>query len=326
MEDEISPATNDSSSPRLQALRTFSARMCTEIRLGPLVWDESDPDLRALTINNCVRRQRDAIEGAIALGDARQAHLAVAFVRAFLEERMWAIFLASMTHSEANALLLAMGLWDAQRALIAQRDYIGNLDMTLHLWFPPGFVDAHAAATLDDRKTELRQLRDRWGWQGALPSPKWVAEQTSLLKEYEYLHSATSRALHFSAGEVLRRGWGTPGGFLVTDKREFREHLAEFAYDQLWRQHLGTIVGAADILGDAAISVPDGFFSEENRIKLISELQNLGRVPLVHAHEWNLTPPPPGTRIAWAAVMLAQSADAGLDEASDTGGPASQAT
>ncbi|MCX4976473.1 hypothetical protein [Streptomyces sp. NBC_00620] len=318
MDDEISPVLNDTLSPRFQALKSFSARMRREIRVGSLIWDESDLDVRALTINNCMRRQRDAIEGAIALGDARQGHLAVAFVRAFLEERMWVTFLASMTHSEANGLLLVMGRWDARRALIAQRDYIGDLDMTLHLWFPPGFVDAHAA-TLDDVKNELRQLRGRWGWQGILPSAKWVAEQTSLLEEYEYLHSATSRALHFSAGEVLRRGWGVPGGALVTDKDEFREHLAEFAYDQLWRQHIGTIIGAADFLGDASISVPDDFFSEENRIKLISELTNLGRVPLVHAHEWNLAPPASGTRIAWAAVTLAQSADAGLDEASETG-------
>ncbi|MBD0838866.1 hypothetical protein [Streptomyces sp. TRM68416] len=319
MKDQVSSVTDDSTSPRFQALKHFSERMRREIHLDPLVWEEPDLDVRALTINNCVRRQRDAIEGAIALGNVRQGHLAVAFVRAFLEERMWATFLASMTRSEADALLLAMGRWDARRALIAQRDYIGDLDMTVHLWFPPGFVDAQAV-TLDGLKAELRQLRGRWGWQGVIPSSKWVAERSSLVEEYEYLHSATSRAVHFSAGEVLRRGWGAPGGALVTDKEEFREHLAEFAYDQLWRQHLGTIVGAADILGDAAISVPDGFFSEENRIKLTSELKNLGRVPLVHAYEWNLTPPPPGVRMAWAAFMLAQSTDGELDETSDTTG------
>lgn len=79
------------------------------IRFDPLTWDESNPDLRALTINSCVRRQRDALVGAIALGEAGQGHRAVAFVRAFLEERMWVAFLAAMTRSEANALLLAMG-------------------------------------------------------------------------------------------------------------------------------------------------------------------------------------------------------------------------
>jgi hypothetical protein len=310
----IPPETNESSSRRLQALKNFSATVSEAVRLGPLAWDESNPDLRALAINSSVRRQRDAFEGAIALGDAGQGHLAVAFVRAFLEERMWVAFLGSIARAEANELLLAMGRWDAVRALTAQRDYIGDLEMTVRLWYPPGFVDA-CAATLPDVKAELGRLRDRWGWKGTIPSAGWVADQVSLRDEYEYLHSATSRALHFSAGEIMRRGWGMPGGILITDKAEFRAHLAEFAYDQLWRQHLGTLLGAVDFLAEAAISAPSDFWSNANRDQLISELKGLGRVPLVHAYEWNLTPPPAGTRLMWAVVMQAQSADVGRDTA-----------
>lgn len=232
---------------------------------------------------------------------------------------MWITFLATMTPSEADALLLAMGRWDGVRGLKAQRDYIGDLDMTVDLWYPPGFVDAQVAM-LPSIKSDLSQLRARWGWKGTLPSLEWVAKQVSLEAEYEYLHSATSRAVHFSAGEVLRRGWGVPGHELVTDKKEFREHLAEFAYDQLWRQHLETLLGAVDLLEESGISVSDDFFSEGNREQLIAELRGLGRVPLIHAHEWNLAPPPPGTRFMWTAVMLAKSASEDSGEADDASG------
>jgi hypothetical protein len=296
------------SSARLQALEQFNEKMRDSLRVGPLVWDKATPNLRALTVNSCLRRQQDSLEGAVSLGKAGHGHLAVALIRAFLEERLWIGFLARMTSTEANVLLLAMGRWDAIRALAAQRDYIGDQVMTLDLWYPPGFVDAQVSE-LRVIKEELRELRNVWGWQGTLPSTAWIADQVSLRDEYEYLHSATSRAVHFSAGEVLRRGWGTPGGTLVTAKSEFREHLAEFAYDQLWRQHLGTLVEAADHLHESAITTPDNFFSDDSRGELLAELDTLGRVPLVHAHEWNLTPPPSGTRMAWAAVMLRDQAD-----------------
>ncbi|MDR7361380.1 hypothetical protein [Nocardioides marmoribigeumensis] len=208
-----------------------------------------------------------------------------------------------MSSSDANSLLLAMGRWDAIRSLVAQRDYVGDRVMSLDLWYPPGFVDAQAG-TLVQIRDELRQLRTAWGWQGTLPSTAWVANEVGLRDEYEYLHSATSRAVHFSAGEVLRRCWGAPGGILVTEKPEFRDHIAEFAYDQLWRQHLGTLVEAAELLEEASVAVPGSFFSEDDRVELTRELQALGKVPLVHAHEWNLQPPPLGTRLAWAAVLL----------------------
>jgi hypothetical protein len=307
---EESPSPADEYGVRLNALEEFAARMTGAVELGRLVWSEPS-NLRALTINNCFRRQRDALAGTIALGKAGQGHLAVAFVRAFFEERLWMTFLADMSEASANTLLLAFGRWDIVRSLVAQRHYIGDEGMTLHLWYPPGFVDTQADQ-LPAIKADLARLRERWGWQGVLPSTAWVADKVFLRDEHDYLHSATSRALHFSAGEVLRRGWGTPGGVLITDKPEFRGHLADFAYDQLWRQHLGTLQGAREILSDGRITTPEGFFSCEYQEGLTSKLRSLGRVPMVHAYEWNLTPPPWGTRLAWG-VALEASKDSGPD-------------
>lgn len=289
-------------STRLRALESFTARLGTELRIGTVDWTEPDPDVRALTINNCLRRQRDSLEGTIALGKAGQGHLAVAFLRTFFEERLWIKFLADMASGDANSLLTAMGRWDVIRALVAQRDFIGDKVMTMELWYPPGFVDARVA-DLQQIKAELHRLRDRWGWQGTLPSTAWIADQVSLRDEYNYLHSATSRSVHFSAGEVFRRAWGTPAGILVTDKSEFRDYLAEFAYDELWRQHLGTIRAGMDHLHDAGVTVSEHINSEEGLTVLASELSRMGQVPMVHAHEWNLVRPPAGTLMAWALVL-----------------------
>lgn len=83
-------------------------------------------------------------------------------------------------------------------------------------------------------KAQLRALRQRHNWSGGtLPSAEWIAERADKRDLYDYLHAATSRALHFSAGEIMRRGWGHPYGRITTDQPEFREHLASFALDQL---------------------------------------------------------------------------------------------
>jgi len=255
-----------------------------------LEWRERDANFRALAINHTLRRQHEALSAAVMLADMQQGHLAVAFVRPALDEWLWLTYLCKLDLAKANGLLLAMGRYDAIRSLSAQRDYIGDEAMTAQLWYPPGFVDVQVEQ-LPKVREELRRLGQVLGWgNSALPPARWLAEQVGEVAEYEYLHAATSRAVHFSAGEVLRRGWGTPGGILVTDKPEFREHLADFALDRLWRLWASTLVAVVDRLDNTGVHF-------EESIDVISEtlgkLSRLGKVPLVHAAEWNLAPDGP---------------------------------
>jgi hypothetical protein len=61
-------------------------------------------------------------------------------------------------------------------------------------------------------RDRLRALQKKHGWSGGdSPSGAWIADQADERHLYDYLFAATSRANHFSAGEVLRRGWGRPG-------------------------------------------------------------------------------------------------------------------
>jgi hypothetical protein len=86
----------------------------------------------------------------------------------------------------------------------------------------------------------------------------------------------------------MRRGWGHPSGKLITDKPEFRAHLASFALDQLWRLYVETWKVTLPLMDAAAISSDDSLGSVDMK-PVLSRLLALGRVPLVHAHEWNLT-------------------------------------
>jgi len=196
-------------------------------------------------------------------------------------------FFVGLDRTESQELFKAMGNWDSLRSLLAQRDYVGD-EVMEQLWYTESFLDA-AVQSRDKVRAELKALQKKYNWSGGvLPSGEWIADRAGQRKLYDYLHAASSRALHFSAGEILRRGWGHPSGKIVTDKPEFREHLASFALDQLWRLYIKTWQVAMPLLEEAGISSDESLTLEQIE-PVISRVALLGKVPLVHAHEWNLT-------------------------------------
>lgn len=105
---------------------------------------------------------------------------------------------------------MTMGRNDAIRSLLAQRAYVGDSVMR-ELWYPVALLDAQEMQQTSVRD-ELNRLRKHFSRPvNPLPSPRWIAERSSHKDLYDYLHAATSRALHFSMGEVMRNGWGEPG-------------------------------------------------------------------------------------------------------------------
>jgi hypothetical protein len=243
-----------------------------------------------LVVNYVMRRQLESLEAALKLASENLGHLSVAFVRTALEEMLWVRYLASLEVETSQRLLLAMANYDTLRSLLAQRGYVGD-DAMAGLGYPVGFLDA-AEKKLSSVREDLKQLRAELGWTGRLPSGEWVAASVNEARLYEYLHSATSRAIHFSVGEIFRRGWGNPKGILVTDKPEFREHLSEFALDRLWRLLFETVAAAIPLLETSGIT-SSHLLTDEVIMPLLNEVLRLGNVPLVHAAEWNLTPQGP---------------------------------
>jgi hypothetical protein len=255
-----------------------------------LKWDDVQKDYRLLVINHVIRRQLEAIEAALSLGAVGLGHLAVAFIRTALEEMLWTKFLAGLPLAVSQRLLLALANYDSLRSLAAQREFIGDEEMR-SLWYTPAFLDA-ARQRLTAVEADLKILQKELKWPGRTPSTEWIAKSVDEMRTYRYLHSATSRSVHFSAGEAFRRGWGAPGGIITTDKLEFRVHLYEFALDQLWRLLMSTMEGSMELISEAGIISEDSL-TEERLHSLVKDVLELNRVPLVHAHEWNLTPEGP---------------------------------
>jgi hypothetical protein len=203
-----------------------------------------------------------------------------------LDELLWMSYLKDMAHADAQELMSVMGVWDAGRSLAAQRSYVGDAVMRT-LWYPVELLDQQGAA-LATTKDRLKSLGKKHGWSGLLPTAGWLAEKADLVNLTEYLHAATSRSLHFSVGEVERQSWGGPGGIITTKKPEFREHVTKFALHQLPLLLIRTVGAARRFLEAAGIT--SGEVGDGEWPVIQAELDRLGDVPLVHAHEWNLTP------------------------------------
>jgi hypothetical protein len=274
---------------RLAAVEAWIAAQKQILVIGDLSWDTAWSDVRRIAVNYILRRQFEALDATVVLAKAGLGHLAVGFVRPALDELLWMLWVKELPQHDAQDLLMAMGRSDGIRSLLAQRTYVGDAVMQ-ELWYPVAFLDAQEQQQTRV-KDELKRFRTQFNWSGSpLPSASWVAEQSGQKGLYDYLHAATSRALHFSMGEVMRNGWGEPGGKLVTLKPEFREYRTNFALYQLPVLFLQTAVACEDFLEDAVIIGPEDQALEEKVSAAAKDLGELGRVPLVHAHEWNLTP------------------------------------
>jgi hypothetical protein len=276
---------------RIEAIEGFADVAARLLVIGELDWAAVAADYRLLAINSAVRRQLEGIRAAVLLARQDLGHMAVAFVRASLEDVMYLGFFLKLDLEDSQKLFKLLGNWDGLRSLLAQRRYVGD-EVMARLWYSEAFLKA-AAEAQERTKIELKELQKRHKWSGGIvPAGDWIADQAGKRDLYDYLHAATSRAVHFSAGEIMRRGWGHPSGKIITDKPEFREHLTSFALDQMWRLYVETWMVTMPLLEKAGISSDDSLGSDEME-PVINRLAALGKVPLVHAHEWNLTPEGP---------------------------------
>lgn len=275
---------NSSLKARVAAVEGLLRVTDSVIEVGSVGWDASLGDLRLLAANAAMRRQLESIKAAVLLARQALGHLAVTFVRAALEDVMYLKFFFGLDRDTSQQLFTELARWDGFRSVLCQRAYLGDEVMN-GLGFPSVFLNSVGTGR-DKTREELRRIQKEFRWAGGdLPTSKWIAEQAGLLPLYEYLHAATSRALHFSAGEITRRGWGSPSGTMRTDDPEAREYFANFALYQLVVLFFDTWA-VLDDEESAGIRVAGSGRSEID--SAVQRIAALGQVPLVVPAEFNL--------------------------------------
>lgn len=249
-------------------------------------------DPRTLASVVSFRRQVESLQAALRLEEAGLGHLAVSFVRPAVEEVLWIVYLNKLSVDDARAVLIGMAADDALRSIQAELGHRGTEAME-HIGYPAAYLAA-LDQTQQENESHLKAVWLRLGYKGKSPNLKWIAEQADKLSVYLHLHPASSRAVHFSAGEIFRRAWfdGETRSVRIDDPAH-RGFLRDFAFDQLIRMCVFTLV---EIHVETASPPEEVATADAVLSQLFKDLVLLGEVPLSTPEEMNLpqgpVPPP----------------------------------
>ncbi|MEU8360450.1 DUF5677 domain-containing protein [Nonomuraea sp. NPDC048882] len=259
-----------------------------------ITWRDGTDDPRKMAAAFCVNRQVDGIKAAITLARTGLGHVSAPFIRPACEDFFWLSYLEMLDAQIAKRLVLAMAVRDGARDVIAQQQYSGKKAMT-RLGFPAKFVKYSFERKMRS-EAALKELSKVLGWpnaeDSALPPTAWVAAQTGNSRLYDFLYSATSRAVHFSVGEAARRAWSHPqGGDLQNSAMDFNSvnHLNyRTDFSLYWCCHLLVLaLPTAISCLEADIDGTDTKLLEEYT-EAIKKLAEHGSVPVTLPSEFNL--------------------------------------
>jgi hypothetical protein len=258
-------------------------------RVRDVRWIEFLNDPLLLAGKVCIFRQHEALRGALALNESGVGHLAVGFVRPACEEYIWLSYLNSIEREKAGRLLLALNLSESARSLEAQRKFMGTDEM-IEYGFPTAFL-TEIESWPTKAKSMIEELAEELDWpgnkgRGRVPSVQWLARKAGSEDLYDFLYSATSRMLHFSAIEISRRTWEDDNESSVVrlDHPSYIEYRLDFAL--YWLVYLFTRTLAVT-------NAPSSFQLQESEeaemMEILKRWSDLGKLPLITPEEMNLT-------------------------------------
>ena len=246
-----------------------------------LTWSPCDGFLPIIR-RAVLRKQFDSLDVVSHLVAQKRGYAAATLLRPSCEELIWIKYLAGIATTDAEELVRCTTTLELIDSLEAQDDY-GGRTVTKEL----GLLAALEGASerKDVIRAQLSALGERLGWDhhtvqnGQLPNLKWLAKATGQTAVYKFLYHATSRFVHFSGAELLRRAWGKPGSVSIRSIH-FRDYWGSFA-----------LYWGLSLFLDSAIEVCDtpGMPKEGlNEASLLSAAQRVGahgRVPIIAAEE-----------------------------------------
>jgi hypothetical protein len=141
------------------------------------------------------------------LVEAERAHLCVPLLRPAVEEHLWVSFLETLNSDYREEFLFAKSQVETFETLEAQWNDAGT-DVMTQLGFPMDFLDVMRAASELGTK-QLKEIARRLGWNlsnnSSVPRTWFIAKQTGNETLYSLIYHATSRTVHFTVAELLRR-------------------------------------------------------------------------------------------------------------------------
>ena len=226
-------------------------------------------------------RQLEAIRAIESMCETGHGHFGVTMLRPAYEELIWMEYLAKHpNHAKEVVLLLARD--ELSSNLDAQNIYIGSAGMVAH-GFSPRYVKTNLAR-LRPVRARLQEVGKELGWrEGTLvPSIAFLARKVSREREYKFLYQGTSRYVHFSTQELLRRAWGSTGKVKISSAT-FSTYWQDFAIYWAFHIMLNLLTGYDDIIMQTRVD-------DETWSDLRTALETMAPIPIITAAElagWN---------------------------------------
>lgn len=175
-----------------------------------LRWSKTDGTF-PLIRSAIVKRQYECLGVAIDLVDRKQGFAAVGFLRPACEEFLWMKYLEHVSKEDSERLLLLMTRKEVWDSLEAQHAHAGADGMAA-LGLAPFYARMNASATANEAELKRLGVKLRWDKRatdnGKLPTTFFIAKAVGQVDLYNLLYHASSRYVHFSPQELLRRAWG----------------------------------------------------------------------------------------------------------------------
>ncbi len=244
-------------------------------------WKESD-GLVPVIFRAVLKRQYESLSSVVGMSSSERGYSAVSLLRPACEELIWIKYLKHVGLKDANELLRLMAVTEIGRTLEAQLEFAGR-EMVKSLGFTPTFLSEQSASVLEAEK-RLKALHERLNWRskkkGQIPSVFFLAKATNNLELYKFLYHATSKFVHFSVHELMRRVWGKPGALSISSDT-YAKYWSAFSLRWGLHLYLETLVEALDWIEPEA--GPD--LSEARLMETADVIRKFGLVPIITAEE-----------------------------------------
>ena len=182
-------------------------------RFSKFSWQPSGSFVVPLLARSILRRQFDSLGIITYLVAQGNGFAAPPLLRPSCEEFIWSKYLTEIPAEDANTLIACMLGDEVRNSLMAQSEAAGpkymetsGLQQYLTLY----------SSNEDNVRQEMKELAKRLCWpkknidRGRPPSMYWLARRTEELPVYNLIYHATSRFVHFSPHELIRRVWVGP--------------------------------------------------------------------------------------------------------------------
>ena len=229
-----------------------------------------------------LRRQFESLDVVAQLVAEKRGYAAAPLIRPSCEELIWIKYLNQIDGAAAEELMHCVAAFERVRSLKAQDDF-GGRSATKALGLLPALKLSDHHREICDRR--LGDLGVQLGWEPRtvqsrqLPSVRWLAKRTGQKDVYNFLYHATSRFVHFSATELLRRAWGRPGKMSIRSVH-FGDYWGAFSLYWGFRLFLDS---AIEILGTPGM--PKEGVDEDTFRSAVGRFAEHGQVPIITAEE-----------------------------------------